>query len=1158
MKKNNQKLNILDIAVVGLSIKAPGANNAEEYWQNLRLSKDSISFFSNEELPKSTGSQQKLTSNSFVPAKGIINNADLFDAAMFRYTALEAQIMDPQMRLAHESAWELLESSGYNPQKTNCSVGVFLGAKNNTDWINLVINKKLINQTNPAQKLYHWQLINKNFLTTKLAYKFNFLGPAINIDTLCSTSLVTIHLACRSLLGGECDLAIAGGVSIGWPIKNGYFYQKNFILSPDGHTRSFDKKAQGTVFSDGLGLVLLKRLSDAIKDNDNVLAVIKGSAINNDGNLRAAYSAPSVNGQIQVIKNSLAFAQVNPETITYVEAHGTATPLGDTVEVEALTKAFNTKKRHYCAIGSVKSNIGHLDVAAGVAGFIKTVLALQHKQIPASINFTKPNPKIDFKHSPFFVNTKLRDWKRIEKDIPLRAGISSFGVGGTNAHITLEEAPELAPTDRGKDNQLIVLSAKTETALEKMRLNLIKHLIDNPNINLADVSYTLQSGRAEFNHRLAIVCSNNLNQAIISLKHKPQTSLIKRDATNVGFRNKATNRTQTIILTEKDRSKEKSTLDKLALLWLKGATIDWPDLHRKEKRRRLPLPTYPFERQRYWIDEQRGRKSILSPKKEPKIINPKTIIDKIWRKHFGYKKINSNATFFELGGSSLDIIKIASEINNLLGVNPKNKDFYRYPTVNQLSVYIKKLLQKKKNKTKTAIPAAKKQSNYRLSYTQQMIWTLYKLNPKSPFYNEPFINQLVGSLNIEALKKSFQQLVDRHEPLRTSFREIKGEPRQVIMEKTRINIKVVDLSKKGGVDKSTFSKKIIKKNGQKIFKLEKGPLVRPLLIKISPLKHILMLTHHHIISDIESHNLLAKELMILYQAQIEKKPNPLPRLKIQFKDYAEWEDSKQFRSKIKKQEKYWLKKFNGKNLHLTLPTDKPRPQQSLHKGNLLRIDLKTVFSEEIIKNCRKKNMTIFNFLLATYAVFLNKLSGTDQVSIGILINNRKEKELKNIFGIFFNSMPLLTKINPNNTFEEFLKNVRQEIANVIDNSEYPFSYLSEKIKPLSSPSRPFLFNVMFQENNFFTEERAEKVKLVSIPTSVDASKVDLKINVRKRKGRISIIAEYDTDLFSQKTIKRWLKYYLNLITQVLDNPETKIKNLSLLNKKEIKKMPKGY
>ena len=382
----------------------------DTFWKNLQEGVESIEFFSEQELLKEGIDPSLLKKQNYVKAGTVISDIDLFDASFFDYNPREAEIIDPQQRLFLESAVEALEVAGYDSQTYGGAIGVYAGLSENGYARNNIYSH--LENSEPAN-VYQFLLGNGNdFLSTRVSYKLNLTGPSITVKTACSTSLVAVHLACQSLLSGECYMALAGGVSIQVPHKKGYLYQEGMIMSPDGHCRTFDAKAKGTLVGNGLGIVVLKRLEDAIADGDYIYAQIKGSAINNDGSSKVGYTAPSVEGQAAVISEAQSIAGIDPETITYIEAHGTATPLGDPIEIAALTKVFRgtTEKKGFCAIGSLKTNMGHLDAAAGVGGLIKTVLALKHKKLPPSLNFETPNPTIDFANSPFYVNTTLSEW----------------------------------------------------------------------------------------------------------------------------------------------------------------------------------------------------------------------------------------------------------------------------------------------------------------------------------------------------------------------------------------------------------------------------------------------------------------------------------------------------------------------------------------------------------------------------------------------------------------------------------------------------------------------------------------------------------------------------------------------------------------------------
>ncbi len=500
------EINDLDIAIIGLSGRFPQAPNLDSFWQNLKDGVESISVFSEQELLDSGISSDLLKNPNYVRARSVLSDAEMFDASFFGFSAKEAQQLDPQQRLFLEAAWEVIESAGYDPEKYGGLIGVYAGIGFNTYLFNNIY------PTFDSQDFVDgYQLMlnsDKDFLPTRVSYKLNLRGPAVNVQTACSTSLVAVHLACQSLLNGECNMALAGGVSIVFPQNIGYLYTEGMIVSPDGHCRAFDAQAQGTVSGSGLGIVLLKRLEDAIADRDCIHAIIKGSAINNDGSLKVGYTAPSTEGQATVIAQAQAVAEVDAESITYIEAHGTGTTLGDPIEITALTKAFrrSTQKQNFCAIGSLKTNMGHLDAAAGVGGLIKTVLALKHKLIPPSLHFEQPSPQIDFANSPFYVNTTLSEWN--SNGTPRRAGVSSFGIGGTNAHVILEEDPLLPPSGESRGRHLLLISAKTTSALDQATTNLATHLKENSDLNLADVAYTLSCGRRAFNYRRMLVCQS--------------------------------------------------------------------------------------------------------------------------------------------------------------------------------------------------------------------------------------------------------------------------------------------------------------------------------------------------------------------------------------------------------------------------------------------------------------------------------------------------------------------------------------------------------------------------------------------------------------------------------------------------------------------------
>jgi acyl transferase domain-containing protein/acyl carrier protein len=511
------------IAIIGMSGRFPKAPDLDAFWNNLKHGIEGITFFSDAELLARGVPAARIKAPNFVKAAPVLTGIDQFDASFFGYVPSDARLLDPQQRLFLETTWHALEHASVDPSTYPGAIGVFGGASLSTYLLfNVLNNPGYSDHENGFEAMVN---NDKDFLCTRVAYHFDLRGPSLAVQTGCSTSLVAMHLACEALISFQCDVALAGAVSVNVPQRTGYLYEKDGIASPDGHCRALDAKGQGTVFGSGVGVVVLKRLEDALEDSDTIHAVILSSAINNDGAHKIGFTAPSVDGQAEVILRARTLANIPASSISYVEAHGTATSLGDPIEIAALSQAFrvDTDAKQFCAVGSVKSNIGHLDAAAGMAGLIKTVMALEHEEIPPTLHFTAPNPAINFAQSPFYVNDVCRPWPRTDQ--PRRAGVSSFGIGGTNAHTILQEAPLLpATTAPQRPHALLLLSARTERALEATTERLHRHLIDHPEVDLSDVAFTLQRGRKRFEWRRALACRDR-SEARTLLESKPADRL---------------------------------------------------------------------------------------------------------------------------------------------------------------------------------------------------------------------------------------------------------------------------------------------------------------------------------------------------------------------------------------------------------------------------------------------------------------------------------------------------------------------------------------------------------------------------------------------------------------------------------------------------------
>ncbi|HEU0301236.1 MAG TPA: beta-ketoacyl synthase N-terminal-like domain-containing protein [Longimicrobium sp.] len=519
-EQHEQQGGEFDVAIIGMAGRFPGADDLDAFWQLLHEGREAVTHFTDDYL-RDLGVPEELLSNpAYVKSVGRLNDIQHFDAGFFGYAPREAELLEPGHRIFLECAWEALENAGHAPERVRGRVGVYAGA-GHPQYMehHLLPNAELMASVGGLQAGLSG---GKDFIATRTAYKLGLTGPALSVATACSTSLVAVHLAVQSLLNGECDMALAGGSSVPVPQEGGYLYAPGSILSPDGRCRAFDARSAGTLSGSGAGVVVLKRLADARRDGDPVHAVVKGSAINNDGSARVAFSAPGVEGQASVITEALAAADVDPDTIQYVEGHGSGTDLGDVIEIAALTRAYraHTDRTGFCTVGSVKTNLGHLDSAAGIAGLIKTVLAMEHGEIPPTVHFQSPNPKLGIEDSPFVVRGERRPWTT--DGGPRRAGVSSFGIGGTNAHVILEQAPARAPSGPSRPWQLLALSARSPRALEAATDRLADHLAAHPGLPLADVAFTLQEGRRAFPHRRSVVVRDGEDAAALLRERTPE------------------------------------------------------------------------------------------------------------------------------------------------------------------------------------------------------------------------------------------------------------------------------------------------------------------------------------------------------------------------------------------------------------------------------------------------------------------------------------------------------------------------------------------------------------------------------------------------------------------------------------------------------------
>ncbi len=696
------------VAIVGMACRFPGAVDKDRFWENLQKGVESIAQFSDGELAAGVPAAVR-SNNNFVSRSGWLEGLDLFDAEFFGIPLREAETMDPQHRLFLECAWHALEDAGIDPERPPGTIGVYGGCG-----FNAYLASNLCHLMNRLEKTEKFNLLlgnSSDFLSSRIGYRLNLKGPTVAVQTACSTSMTAVHMAAQGLLQGDCDIALAGGVSLG-DLQKGYLYREGMILSAEGRCRPFDASADGTVPSQGVGIVVLRRLGEALESGHHVYSTIIGTAVNNDGGGKAGFTAPAPAGQAAVIAAAQARAGIGPEEVSHVETHGTGTKVGDPIEFAALARVFGERgAENSCALGSVKANIGHADAAAGIAGIIKTALALKHRIIPPQINFASPNREISFSGTPFYVNTRLRQWDTAK--LPRRAGVSSFGLGGCNGHAVLEEPPTGPDTRPDQsDWQLLPFSAAHPEALADVAENLAAYLQKHPTISLRDVAYSLQLGRKRLAHREFMV-AGNMSSAVEQLIYFAEGARRGDHMLHKDVEKNADPPAQRALL-----------LNELGRQWQKGEEIDWLKLH-NNRPRLLPLPGYPFRRQRHWVERTHGEKGLENPyaacESRSDEVGPAKLkaiwqetgqagseldeteraVAAVWEEYLGLGEYRSDDDFFDLGGDSLLAVMMVERLGSRFGLTLTGDILIGRSTLGRLAEYLRQLV---RNRSRATVP----------------------------------------------------------------------------------------------------------------------------------------------------------------------------------------------------------------------------------------------------------------------------------------------------------------------------------------------------------------------------------------------------------------------------------------------------------------------
>ncbi|HWA25815.1 MAG TPA: amino acid adenylation domain-containing protein [Lacunisphaera sp.] len=1453
------------VAIIGMAGRFPQAKNLAEFWQNLRSGREAVSFFKDEEvqwLP--IENPPRLDDPAFVKARAVLERPEWFDAAFFGMNPREAAVMDPQHRVFLECAWEALEDAGCNPETFPGAIGVFAGASMNSYlFSNLLTNRGLVENLG----FFPTFLANDNdFVPTRVSYKLNLRGPSINVQTACSTSLVAVCLAVQNLLAYRCDAALAGGVSITFPARRGQYHLAGGILSHDGHCRAFSANASGTVLGDGAGVVMLKRLGDALAAGDNIRAVIRGTAINNDGAVKIGYTAPSSDGQAEAIALAHAEAGFPPETVSYIEAHGTGTPLGDPIEVEGLKKAFGLQgeRGQFCGLGSVKTNIGHLDITAGVAGLIKTVLALEARELPPSLHFDQPNPKIDFAHSPFYVVNSVRPWPR--GATPRRAGVSSFGIGGTNAHVALEEAPARPASAPGRSPELLVLSARSPAALDQAAANLAHHLEAQPQLNLADVAATLQTGRKAFSHRRIVVADDGadairrlraasepgtglaagttppvvflfpgqgvqyanmghglyqaepvfrqsvdeccrilaprlgldlrsllfpaaahhetavsrLNETSITqpalfvieyslaqlwrrwgvkpaalaghslgeyvaaclagvfsledalllvaerarlMQAQPRGTMlavrlpeaevaplatgavalaavnapdlcvlagpheaidalaeslaadgvgVKRLNTSHAFHSAmmepvlapfaatlrqvrlqapnipclsnvtgtwltaaqatdpgywTTHLRQAVrfadgvatlfqemrpVLLEVGPGQALGTLarqhpaaagqampvsslgrggqpgdtrsiaEALGRLWMAGVDVDWP-AWQGAPRRRVPLPTYPFERQRHWIEpgktEDRMRRTEdghviaaeapssghppLSPDSCPpsSVLRPpssdvRSRLAALLTEFAGHDFTGDNAgrTFQELGLDSLLLTQLSFALQDRFAAHVTMRQLIEsYSSLDKLAAHLEGSAEpfEPTCAAATAAPAPVADDLVPLTEAQQEIWYASQLGPDvSAAYNESFALQLHGPLDESILRAALTELANRHESLRSTFPAGGGQQR--IAAAATPDFTVIDLTGLPAGEQETRRQSEQDRVIRETFDLVNGPLWRVRALRTAPDRHALVFAVHHIICDGWSQGVMAHELAELYSARRAGRTPQLPP-PARFSDYAR-QEARRLEQPETAAGDYWASRFADGVPVLDLPADRPRPAMRTYAAAHLHRRLQPATAAAIRQLAAQTNSTHFTVLLAAFNTLLHRLSGQDDVVVGVPASPQVLAGLKTLVGHCVNLLPIRSQLGAGQSVADFLQATRQVTLDGFEHWQHPFARLLRRLNLPRDPNRVPLANVTFNVSRHRGMLAFDGLVVEAATNPKGFVNFDINFNVTETDRDFAVDCNYSTELFDADTIARTLDRYELVLCAAAANAQCPVERLPFVTPAERQKI----
>lgn len=1140
---NVHEISDSDIAIIGIATRLPMSGSIEDVWRNISQDADcfnSLSECRKEDIESYLSFLGEHSNNGY-PKAAYLDRIDEFDYKFFKISPGQAKLMDPHHRIFLETVWHAIEDAGYSKEMLQgTNTGIFAGFNPRLEY------KLMISNIEPS--ILSDALLGNlpSSLTGLVAFYLDLCGPNMTINTACSSSLVALHIACQSLKNKECDMAICGSIRLSLSPNDDYKNSDIGIVSKSNNIKAFDDDSDGTGGGEGCIVFLLKPLNVAIEQRDNIYAVIKGSSVNSDGH-SASIAAPNALAQKRLIIQAWKSAGIDPETVSYIETHGTGTQLGDPIEFDGLQKAFEayTNRKQFCAIGSVKSNYGHLDTAAGLLGVLKCILLLKHRMLPENKHFSVPSRRIDFETSALYINHKLKSW---EVDCPRRCGVSSFGLSGTNAHIIMEEIlPRENSVQDEKVFRLLVLSARRKENLLRIVNEYCNYIRLHKNIGLDDLCFTANTGRSCFECRLAIVFQGRLD-LLDKLELLNGSNLEYRGdkifyGDNTG--NEPDDNRYAEIVDEMKRQEQlyfdKNILTRLAQMFVTGYRLNMNLLYDKLEPYRISLPGYQFSKSRCWFElKEVSKGQKIDNVQEEDLANEINLpfdikvyeerIQRIWEDVLGYTDIQGNENYYSLGGDSLQAIKIVNIINKVLHCKLSVSDLLMHPTIMELAEGVYE--QKTRIDSNDTIDRVENRDYYETSSTQKRFYIVNQLESRTIKYNMTNAVDLEGNLDVQRLQKAFEQLIERHEILRTSFLQIEDRIFQKTHNQICFNIEYIEACK--------LDTEYLIQQFQQPFDLGKAPLMRVQLIKKSEQKYILIFDIHHIIFDGASIGILIKDLLRLYFGQ------PLPELKIQYKDYVHWFNKRLDSISMKKQEKYWVEWLQGDLPKSVIPYTRRPHQPRTYTARSLWFHIPPEQTRSLSKIANRNNTTLYVVLLSVLGLLMSVYTGEEKIVIGTPVVGRNHKELENLIGSFINTLVIKLELNSEERFNQYVSYVRDIVLKALENQEYPYDKIVEKLKIRDSINA--LYDVVFAYHTNLRSEESEvnEIRVLEGKYKVNVATNEFTIDAVETGESIEFNIVYSEELYDEMVPLSFVQYFMNIVNQICNDDDMQLTDINHL------------